>query len=885
MEVSNHKTNFRENGHLFNGSVAPVVELSKVSSENVSENGDSLGVTVGPNTVNKSPRYEAFLMTGDKMLRLNPKISPNYAQLKQSQLPKHTQVLDISPTSTTVLSVNSVKRTIDGPFSDVENCREREPSPSPNITKNLSGSSVNKTSKIQYKYLQDVANLRVLNEVTSQLPASHSENILRNGNITSDDEIDASKSNFFALGAEEVTLASLLIFSPKLRKFSFKILEPTRNVAVGTAHQYTEKAGAGSIVTVHGRLCPSDTDTDTGLTGIKIGRYNITDVPSPVTPSFFSEPTSPARTCLSPPGRKTLRTEVRGDYLPSNFSDGPSCSYDINATATVYNNTSAEDEINFSRKDEVDAAKRLAKRLFSLDGFSNNEFGSLVSSEYVQLFNFAGLKIDAALRKFLTNLCLIGETSDRERILAFFSRRYYQCNPSLFNSECEVHALTCAIVLLNTDLHNQNLSKHMTSREFIFNVTQTGFTYSTDLLKSLYLSIKCSPLPLEPSTDSGTTSINSHFLNRSQFVDTPFVDDESGNKKGFFQSARNVIRVHHALAVRATDYSKKQHVFRLQTASLAEYYFQTRVEINCLYTFFKNCFCRGDPRELHEWIDAINFVAACFSSPALSGAVSSRQSFYRPFLTSAPSKLSIKEQLEVHEARVLDIQKQLSQHRRDVPCRSARARILQAYAEKEIFLIYELERYSIYARLLRPKVEELLDACSSSLPAILRCSGRMHGTLTKTPLVYCNTTSSTTDSGSDNQQQQQPQNSAAGNLTLPTTKISSLGENFIHNDRRSYKAALNECTTIATIQDMSQMKQIYQSTLRETLICYTRSYISRAAAKWCLLLFVCEMRFPSFLLMGRCSQPMKLDETFIYFGCAHINRVSHKTTNFLHELD
>lgn len=60
----------------------------------------------GKNALN-SPRYEAFVMTGEKILRLNPKISPSYAKLRQSELPKHTQVCESSP--------------IRGPFTDLEN--------------------------------------------------------------------------------------------------------------------------------------------------------------------------------------------------------------------------------------------------------------------------------------------------------------------------------------------------------------------------------------------------------------------------------------------------------------------------------------------------------------------------------------------------------------------------------------------------------------------------------------------------------------------------------------------------------------------------------------------------------------------------------------------
>lgn len=49
--------------------------------------------------------------------------------------------------------------------------------------------------------------------------------------------------------------------------------------------------------------------------------------------------------------------------------------------------------------------------------------------------------------------------------------------------------------------------------------------------------------------------------------------DEHGFRS---EGLHNAIRIHHALATKASDYTKKQHVFRLQTADQAEYLFQTR---------------------------------------------------------------------------------------------------------------------------------------------------------------------------------------------------------------------------------------------------------------------------------------------------------------------
>lgn len=52
--------------------------------------------------------------------------------------------------------------------------------------------------------------------------------------------------------------------------------------------------------------------------------------------------------------------------------------------------------------------------------------------------------------------------------------------------------------------------------------------------------------------------------------------DENGFRHGRFQTFNNAILLHHALAEKPEDYSKRQHVFKLRTANLGETLFQTR---------------------------------------------------------------------------------------------------------------------------------------------------------------------------------------------------------------------------------------------------------------------------------------------------------------------
>lgn len=124
------------------------------------------------------------------------------------------------------------------------------------------------------------------------------------------------------------------------------------------------------------------------------------------------------------------------------------------------------DQPNLHQKaiDEA-SAHRLARRLFNLDKFKkvdiarhlskNNEYCSIVAQEYCNFFDFTDLSLIDALRKFLGRICLIGENQERERVLHHFSRRYFNCNSSTFTSAESVYRLTCAIMILNGDLHGE----------------------------------------------------------------------------------------------------------------------------------------------------------------------------------------------------------------------------------------------------------------------------------------------------------------------------------------------------------------------------------------------------------------------------------------------
>ncbi|XP_004633272.2 PH and SEC7 domain-containing protein 4 [Octodon degus] len=408
----------------------------------------------------------------------------------------------------------------------------------------------------------------------------------------------------------------------------------------------------------------------------------------------------------------------------------------------------AGDELaNGVRSDKV--AWNLASRLYHLDGFrksevaaylqKNNDFSRAVAEEYLSFFRFGGQSLDCALRSFLQALVLSGETQERERILYQFSRRFYHCNPEAFPSVDSVHTLTCAIMLLNTDLHGQNIGKSMSCQEFITNLNglQDGGNFPKELLKALYWSIRSEKLewvmdeeeavrPEKARPSPPTGKMSNPFLQLAQDPTVPTYKqgilarkmhhDADGKKtpwgkrswKMFHTLLRGMvlyflkgedhcaeaeslvgqmvdepIGVHHALATQATHYTKKPHVFQLRTADWRLYLFQAPTA-----------------KEMTSWIARINLAAATHSAPPFPAAVGSQRRFVRPILPIGPAQNSLEEQHRSHENCLDAASDDLLDLQRNLPERRGRSRELEEYRLRKEYLEYEKARYETYVQLL-----------------------------------------------------------------------------------------------------------------------------------------------------------------------------------------
>ncbi|KAM9194160.1 PH and SEC7 domain-containing protein 3 isoform 4-T4 [Dugong dugon] len=419
----------------------------------------------------------------------------------------------------------------------------------------------------------------------------------------------------------------------------------------------------------------------------------------------------------------------------------------------------------------VEAAKRLARRLYQLDRFKrsdvakhlgkNNEFSKLVAEEYLKFFDFTGMTLDQSLRYFFKAFSLVGETQERERVLIHFSNRYFCCNPDTITSQDGVHCLTCAIMLLNTDLHGHNIGKKMTCQEFIANLqgVNEGGDFSKDLLKALYNSIKNEKLEWavddeekkkSPSegTDEKANGTHPKTISRIGSTTNPFLDIPHDPNATVYKSGFLARKIHADMDGKKTPRGKrgwktfyavlKGTVLYLQKdeykpeKALSEEDLKNAVSVHHAlaskatdYEKKPNVlklktadwrvllFQAQSPEEMQGWINKINCVAAVFSAPPFPAAIGSQKKFSRPLLPATTTKLSQEEQLKSHESKLKQITTELAEHRSYPPDKKVKAKEIDEYKLKDHYLEFEKTRYDIYVSILKEGGQELLSNSES----------------------------------------------------------------------------------------------------------------------------------------------------------------------------
>lgn len=390
------------------------------------------------------------------------------------------------------------------------------------------------------------------------------------------------------------------------------------------------------------------------------------------------------------------------------------------------------------RDDPFAQAIVLARKLYMLDGFRKSEvaeklsdqsdFGKMVAREYLNFYEFEGEDLVECLRQFLASFSLTGETQERERVMIHFSQRYFECNPYSFPSYDSVHGVTCALLLLNSDLHTDHGGDKMTLNNFVANLERIGVRIPKQLTKKMYDSIRKRPLESPQVDDAITSSLEDedpvrvyHVLIPGTFVEVELPENAPVFKEGYLmrknimdaahkkvprgkrqwkpyycqlkgfllyfippkstlvvEDTSNALVVTHCLATRAADYNKKSAVLRITTSDWHAFLLQA-----------------SNITELQQWIVAFNKAAALYSAPPLAAPIGSGAGFQRPTFPLAPTKNSFEEQKAAHEVKTKSLQKEIDEH---IAYKSIAAKNKKTaeWFEKYEFLQFEFNRFHIY---------------------------------------------------------------------------------------------------------------------------------------------------------------------------------------------
>ncbi|KAJ8907522.1 hypothetical protein NDN08_007633 [Rhodosorus marinus] len=123
-----------------------------------------------------------------------------------------------------------------------------------------------------------------------------------------------------------------------------------------------------------------------------------------------------------------------------------------------------------------------------------DEFSTCVLAKYTETFSFANVSFTDAIRIYLESFRLPGEAQKISRIMSSFADRYYKQNEPFggpLSSADATYVLSYAVVMLNTDRHNDSVKKKMTVDDFVRN--NRGINDGKDLdrgfLEGIYSSI------------------------------------------------------------------------------------------------------------------------------------------------------------------------------------------------------------------------------------------------------------------------------------------------------------------------------------------------------------------------------------------------------------
>jgi len=163
-----------------------------------------------------------------------------------------------------------------------------------------------------------------------------------------------------------------------------------------------------------------------------------------------------------------------------------------------------------------------------------DEYNIQVMHAFVDLMDFSNLSFVTALRVFLQSFRLPGEAQKIDRFMLKFAERYLKGNPQTFSSADTAYVLAYSVVMLNTDLHNDQVKNRMTKAEFVKNNRgiDEGKDLPKDFLEAIYDDIHNNEIVMNDKKAQAAAQMKSS--------DT--LDEEEDGKHSFQDGSKSYIR-------------------------------------------------------------------------------------------------------------------------------------------------------------------------------------------------------------------------------------------------------------------------------------------------------------------------------------------------------
>ncbi|CAG05089.1 unnamed protein product [Tetraodon nigroviridis] len=219
-----------------------------------------------------------------------------------------------------------------------------------------------------------------------------------------------------------------------------------------------------------------------------------------------------------------------------------------------------------------------------------------------------------------------------------------------------------------------------------------------ELYKSGFLVRKVHADPDGKRTPRGKRGWKSFYVMLKGLVLYLQKDEYRAERELTEEDVKNAVSVHHSLAMRAADYSKRPNVFYLRTADWRVFLLQA-----------------PNTEEMQSWITRINLVAAMFSAPPFPAAIGSQKRFSRPLLPASNTKLSqvfhissilerrccvyattltLEEQAKSHENRFRSVCSELVDLTASAPERKVKGRELEEQKARQEYLEFEVNTHT-----------------------------------------------------------------------------------------------------------------------------------------------------------------------------------------------